>query len=67
MVGSGTVCKMSKMNNRNYIGIDINEEYVDISNKRVDVKPYTKESPNEKLKFIISREEILANRKKKDK
>jgi len=47
--------------------IDINEEYVDISNKRVDIKPYTKESPNEKLKFIISREQILANRKKKEK
>jgi len=67
MCGSATTCKMSKMNNRNFIGIDINEEYVEISNKRVDIKPYTNDSPNEKLKFIISREQILANRKKKEK
>ena len=26
-VGSGTTCKMAKKNNRNYIGIDISEEY----------------------------------------
>lgn len=67
MLGSGTVCKMAKMNNRNFIGIDINQEYVDISNKRIDVEPYTIENPNEKLKYIISREQILANRKKKSK
>jgi len=65
MCGGGTTCKMAKLNNRNFIGIDINEEYVDISNKRVDVQPYTKDSPNEKLKYIISREQILASRKKK--
>jgi DNA modification methylase len=66
MCGAGTTCKMAKMNNRNYIGIDINEEYVNISNKRVDIKPYTLENPNEKLKFIISKEEILGKRKKKE-
>ena len=65
MIGAGTTAKMAKLNNRNFIGIDIVQEYVDISNKRVNVKPYTKEAPNEKLKFIISREQILANRKKK--
>jgi len=67
MCGGGTTLKMAKLNNRNFIGIDINQEYIDISNKRVDVKPYTDENPNPKLKFIISREQILANRKKKKK
>lgn len=67
MCGAGTTCKMSKMNNRNFIGIDINQEYVDISDKRVDVESYTNSNPNPKVKLIISREQILANRKKKDK
>ncbi len=35
MCGSGTTCKMSKVNNRNYIGIDISEEYCDIARYRV--------------------------------
>jgi len=35
MCGAGTTLKMAKMNGRNYIGIDIVEEYIDISNKRV--------------------------------
>lgn len=66
MCGAGTTCKMAKMNNRNFIGVDINQEYVDISNVRVDsVTPYTSDNPNEKVKFIISKEQILANRKKK--
>jgi site-specific DNA-methyltransferase (adenine-specific) len=67
MCGGGTTLKMAKMNNRNFIGIDINQEYVDISNKRIEVEPYTEDNPNPKLKFIISREQILANRKKKKK
>jgi site-specific DNA-methyltransferase (adenine-specific) len=65
MCGAGTTCKMAKMNNRNYIGIDINEEYVNISNKRIEVEPYTIDNPNEKLKFLISRENILNKRGKK--
>ena len=28
MCGSGTTCKMAKLNNRNYTGIDISEEYI---------------------------------------
>jgi len=28
MCGSGTVCKMAKLNNRNYIGIDMSKEYI---------------------------------------
>lgn len=36
MCGSGTTLKMAKGLNRRYIGIDISQEYVDLSNKRVD-------------------------------
>ena len=62
---SGTVAKMSKINNRNFIGVDINQEYVDISNRRVnEAIPYTEDNTNPKNKFIISREDILAKRQK---
>jgi DNA modification methylase len=68
MAGSGTTLKMAKMNNRNYIGIDINEEYVELCNRRVsNVIPYTDENSNPKNVFIISKEQILQNRKKKEK
>lgn len=67
MVGSGTTCKMAKMNNRHYIGIDDVEEYVDISKKRVsEVEKYSKENPNFKTKFILSREDALLKRKKNE-
>jgi len=36
MCGSGTTCKMSKLNNRNYIGIDCSEEYCNIAEKRIE-------------------------------
>jgi len=36
MCGSGTTCKMALKNNRNYIGIEISPEYVDIANKRIE-------------------------------
>lgn len=36
MCGSGTTCKMAKLNGRNYIGIDIAEEYVEIARRRVE-------------------------------
>lgn len=35
MCGSGTTCKMAKLNFRNYIGCDISEEYVELSKKRL--------------------------------
>lgn len=35
MCGSGTTCKMAKVNGRNYIGIDISKEYCEITRKRV--------------------------------
>jgi len=34
-MGSGTTAKMSKLNNRNYIGSEISEEYCNISNERL--------------------------------
>lgn len=66
MVGSGTTAIAAKKNNRNYIGIDINEEYVDLCNSRLEkVIPYSNIEKNDKCKFIISREEILQKRKDK--
>ena len=35
MCGSGTTLKMAKKNNRNYIGIEISQEYIEIINKRL--------------------------------
>lgn len=37
MAGSGTTLKMAKKNNRNYIGIEIAPEYIDIINKRLSL------------------------------
>ena len=36
MCGSGTTCKMAKKHNRQYIGCDISEEYVDVARKRLE-------------------------------
>lgn len=36
MCGSGTTLKMAKMNNRNFLGFDISQEYCDIANERVN-------------------------------
>lgn len=35
MCGSGTTCKMAKLNNRNFIGIDCSEEYCNIARERI--------------------------------
>jgi site-specific DNA-methyltransferase (adenine-specific) len=37
MCGSGTTLKMAKLLNRNYIGIDISQEYVDLANQRINL------------------------------
>ena len=37
MAGSGTTLKMAKKNNRNYIGIETSQEYIDIINKRLEL------------------------------
>ena len=56
MVGSGTTTKMALLNNRNYIGFDINKEYIDIANQRItNVVPYTEELPNPKSDFIVKK------------
>jgi site-specific DNA-methyltransferase (adenine-specific) len=39
MCGSGTTCKMAKLNNRKYIGIDSSKEYCEIARKRVKKIP----------------------------
>jgi len=66
MCGAGTTLKMSKLNNRNFIGIDKVDEYVNISRERIkDVIPYNKERQNPKCKFIETREQIIARRKRK--
>ena len=36
MCGSGTTCKIAKLNNRKYIGIDISEEYCKIAEARIE-------------------------------
>jgi site-specific DNA-methyltransferase (adenine-specific) len=36
MCGSGTTCKIAKMHNRHFIGIDISEEYIKIAQKRME-------------------------------
>lgn len=35
MIGAGTTGKMAKLNNRNYIGIEISQKYCDIAEKRI--------------------------------
>ena len=53
MCGSGTVLKMAKINNRDYIGIDVDESYIKISEERVKVcSSYTLKNQNPKEKFI---------------
>jgi DNA modification methylase len=64
MNGSGTTSKMAKVNNRNYIGIDLNQEYIDIAERRLsEAVPYTEENPNPKNSFILTREQSLEKRK----
>jgi site-specific DNA-methyltransferase (adenine-specific) len=36
MCGSGTTCKIAKINKRHFIGIDISEEYINIAQKRME-------------------------------
>ena len=37
MCGSGTTCKMALINNRFYVGCDISSEYVELTEKRLEV------------------------------
>lgn len=40
MCGSGTTCVMARKNYRNFIGIEISEEYCQIARKRLEVEVY---------------------------
>jgi len=37
MCGSGTTCKVAVQLNRNYIGIDVSEEYCEMAKKRIEI------------------------------
>ncbi|MBM4104645.1 MAG: site-specific DNA-methyltransferase, partial [Planctomycetes bacterium] len=37
MCGSGTTCKVAKLHNRRYIGVDISEEYCKIAQQRIRI------------------------------
>lgn len=37
MCGSGTTCKMAKIHNRQYIGVDISSEYIAIAKERIRI------------------------------
>lgn len=47
MCGSGTTCKMAKINNRRFIGIDISKKYCEISKSRLEEAKFrhTREKP----------------------
>ena len=52
--------------NKNFIGIDINKDYTNLSISRLEkVTSYNSERINPKNKFVISREEIMEKRKRK--
>ena len=36
MMGSGTVAKMSRLLNRNFIGIELDQEYFKIAKERIE-------------------------------
>ena len=36
-IGSGTTAKMSKLNNRKYIGFELSKEYCNIANERINI------------------------------
>lgn len=53
MVGSGTTCKMALLNDRQYLGCDISEEYVNITKKRLEQTLEKKSSMNSFLKTDV--------------
>tara|TARA_R110000737_G_scaffold13555_1_gene29416 strand:- start:39 stop:557 length:519 start_codon:yes stop_codon:yes gene_type:complete len=59
-VGSGTTPKMAHLNNRKWLGIDISEEYVQISKKRLIVAEGLRKSGYER-KIISSDRDVLAS------
>jgi site-specific DNA-methyltransferase (adenine-specific) len=43
LCGVATTLKVAKMNNRNYLGVEINEEYCRIARKRMEMVLKTRE------------------------
>ena len=72
-VGAGTTTKMAAVNGRNWIGIDVSEEYVGIARQRMEVaermiwdgyeKDYTPETSTEKS-GVLTHKEISSLKKK---
>jgi len=73
-VGAGTTTKMAAVNGRNWIGIDVSEEYVGIARQRMEVaermiwdgyeKDYTPETSTEKSGELTHKE--ISSMKKKE-
>ena len=56
MCGSGTTCKMAKRLGRNYIGIDVSDEYCEIAEKRVRAE--TENLQPRGLKFPVQKQVV---------
>jgi len=68
MCGSGTTLKMAKLNNRNFIGFDINDDYVKISLNRIkSVSPFDTVRTNPKEEFIPKKQITQPHKKNKSK
>ncbi|MDP7368153.1 MAG: DNA methyltransferase, partial [Candidatus Pacebacteria bacterium] len=56
----GTTCKMAKINNRQFIGIDISPEYCKIAKERLDVVEYEEfQKQLFKVKGMTSEEDLI--------
>jgi site-specific DNA-methyltransferase (adenine-specific) len=62
MVGSGTTIKMAYLMNRNFIGIDISEEYCNISKQRLE-KYKNKQKPKEYWDSLLN--PLIENKQKR--
>ena len=66
-MGSGSTIIASHINNRKYIGIDLEEEYVDMTNKRLKDTNMLNLYGNQIRKgFIYTEEGLLQTNKLKD-
>ena len=49
-IGSGTTAKMAVLNNRHYIGYELDEKYFEIAQKRIEEAKTRKENEKQCLK-----------------
>ncbi len=69
-VGAGTTTKMAAINGRQWLGIDMSEEYVKIANKRMEVafemmeEGYTKDYTPEEVAGTMTHKEVSSMSKK---